>query len=123
MLALRRDDIDLQRATLRIERGMHQLTDGTLVIGPPKTDAGRRTIAIPPHLVPDVSAHLEQFVATDAEALVFTGEKGGALRPHVLQKAWVNAKTVTKLSQFHLHDMRHAGNTWAAATGASTKEL
>lgn len=123
ILALRRGDIDLLRRTLRIERGMHQLADGTLVIGPPKTDAGRRTIAIPPHLVPDLTGHLEQFVAGEAEALVFTGEKGGALRPHVLQKAWVNAKAMTRLDQFHLHDLRHAGNTWAATTGASTKEL
>ena len=23
----------------------------------------------------------------------------------------------------HLHDLRHSGNTWAAATGASTAEL
>ncbi len=27
------------------------------------------------------------------------------------------------LREFHLHDLRHAGNTWAATTGASTKEL
>jgi integrase len=54
---------------------------------------------------------------------VFTGEKGGPVRPHVLQKAWVKAKAATGLQSLHLHDLRHAGNTWAAATGASTKEL
>jgi integrase len=123
LLALRRADLDVLHRTVRIERGMHQLADGTLMVGPPKTEAGRRSVAIPPHLVPEVGAHLEQFVAVDADALVFTGEKGGPLRPHVLQKAWVNAKSATKLDQFHLHDLRHAGNTWAATTGASTKEL
>ena len=45
------------------------------------------------------------------------------MRPPVLQKAWVVAKRATGLGQLHLHDLRHAGNTWAAATGASTKEL
>jgi integrase len=68
-------------------------------------------------------AHLDQFVSPDLESLVFTGEKGGPVRPHVLQKAWVKAKAATGLQSFHLHDLRHAGNTWAAATGASTKEL
>jgi integrase len=123
LLALRRGDFDPLRNTLRVERAMHQLADGTLVVGPPKTEAGRRTIAIPPHVVPELVAHLDQFVTLDPESLVFTGEKGGPVRPHVLQKAWVKAKAATGLESFHLHDLRHAGNTWAAATGASTKEL
>ncbi|MGH9170840.1 MAG: tyrosine-type recombinase/integrase [Acidimicrobiales bacterium] len=123
LMALQRHDIDRLHGTLHVERSMHQLADGTLVIGPPKTDAGRRTIAIPPHILPDVESHLEQFVGAEADALVFTGEKGGPLRPHVLQKAWVKAKAVVGLPALHLHDLRHAGNTWAAATGASTKEL
>jgi integrase len=123
LMALRRHDIDLLHGTVRVERAMQQLADGTLVTGPPKADAGRRTIAIPPHIVPDIEAHLEQFVGIDADALAFTGEKGGPLRPHVLQKAWVRAKAAVGLPALHLHDLRHAGNTWAAATGASTKEL
>jgi integrase len=53
---------------------------------------------------------------------VFTGIKGGPTRPHVLQKSRVRAKRTTGLDNLHLHDLRHAGNTWAAATGASTKE-
>jgi integrase len=123
LMGLRRQDVDLMRRTLRVERAVHQLIDGTLVVGPPKTDASRRTVAIPPHVVPDVEAHLEGFVGAKPDALVFTGEKGGPIRPHVLQKAWVKAKVEAGLTQFHLHDLRHAGNTWAAATGASTKEL
>jgi integrase len=123
LMALRRHDFDPLRNTLRVERAMQQLADGTLIVGPPKTEAGRRTIAIPPHVVPDLVVHLAQFVAPNAESLVFTGEKGGPVRPHVLQKAWVKAKAATGLQILHLHDLRHAGNTWAAATGASTKEL
>jgi integrase len=123
LMGLRRQDVNLVGGTLRVERAVHQLSDGTLLIGPPKTDAGRRTIAIPPHILPDLEAHLVGFVSPEAAALVFTGEKGGPLRPHVLQKAWVKAKAATGLPQFHIHDLRHSGNTWAAATGASTKEL
>jgi integrase len=123
LMGLRRDDVNLMGGTLRIERTVQQLSDGSLLVGPPKTDAGRRTVAIPPHILPVVKAHLEDFVAPEPTALVFTGEKGGPLRPHVLQKAWVKAKADAGLPQFHLHDLRHSGNTWAAATGASTKEL
>lgn len=123
LLGLQRRDLDLAAGTVRIERGMHQLADGTLVLGPPKTDAGRRTVTIPPHLLPDLASHLDRYVGPGDDALVFTGEKGGPLRPHVLQKAWVRAKEATGVGPLHLHDLRHAGNTWAAATGASTREL
>ncbi|MDQ2728270.1 MAG: site-specific integrase [Actinomycetota bacterium] len=123
LLALRRGDIDLDHATVRVERAVQHRQNGTLEFGPPKTDAGRRTVAIPPHLTPEVTAHLERFTGPEADSLVFTGEKGGPVRPHVLQKAWVAAKDTTGLTQLHLHDLRHSGNTWAAATGASTKEL
>jgi integrase len=86
----------------------------------PKTDAGRRTVAIPPHIVPEVAEHLDHFVGAAPDAMVFTGEKGGPLRPHVLQKAWTAAKTSTGLEDLHLHDLRHAGNTWAEMSGVVT---
>jgi integrase len=123
LLALTRPNIDLDRGTVRVERAVQQMADGSLIFGAPKTDAGRRTVAIPPHLIIELATHLDRYTGTEPDDLVFTGEKGGTVRPHVLQKAWVQAKTTTGLDQFHLHDLRHAGNTWAAATGASTKEL
>jgi integrase len=61
LFALQRADFDPLHNTLRVERAMHQLQDGTLVVGPPKTEAGRRNIAIPPHIVPDLIAHLDEF--------------------------------------------------------------
>jgi len=123
LLGLQRNDLDLDAGVVRVERSMHQLANGTLFLGPPKTDAGQRKVAIPPHLRNDLAAHLDRYVAPAGDALVFTGEKGGPLRPHVLQKAWVTARRATGSDHLHLHDLRHAGNTWAAATGASTKEL
>lgn len=123
LMGLQRADFNLLHGTVRVERSMQQLSNGTLLLGPPKTEAGRRQVAIPPHLLPEVENHLERFVGARSDALVFTGAKGGPLRPHVLQKAWVQAKDATGLGFLHLHDLRHAGNTWAAATGASTKEL
>lgn len=89
----------------------------------PRPTPGKRTIAFPPHLAADLAEHLGRYVGPDDTDPVFTGEKGGPLRPHVLQKAWVKAKQATGAERLHLHDLRHAGNTRAAATGASTKEL
>lgn len=106
LFGLQRSDFDARHGTVRVERAMHQLVNGTLVIGPPKTDAGRRTVAIPPHVLPEIEAHLEQYTGPNPDSLVFTGEKGGPVRPHVLQKAWVSAKRATSLEHLHLHDLR-----------------
>jgi integrase len=66
---------------------------------------------------------LAEYVVASPDSLLFTGEKGGPLRPHVLQAAWDKARRRTDLQRLHFHDLRHSGNTWAAATGASTAEL
>jgi integrase len=123
LCGLRRRDIDLERATLTVVQNLQQLRDGRLLIKEPKSAAGRRTVVIPSHILPAVRDHLATFTRSDPDALVFTGEKGGLLRPHVLQKHWARARLAAGRPDLHLHDLRHTGNTWAAATGASTREL
>ncbi len=44
-----------------------ELVGGRMIVGPPKSEAGRRTVAIPPHLVPEVESHLAAYVKTDCE--------------------------------------------------------
>lgn len=121
--ALRRRDVDPMRSTVVVAQTLQQLQDGTLVIKEPKTPAGRRTVVIPPHVLPAITEHLDRFTGADPAALVFTGERGGPVRPHVLQKHWARARVAAGRPDLHLHDLRHTGNTWAAATGASTREL
>jgi hypothetical protein len=56
-------DIDLLHATGRVERSMHTLRDNSAAIGPPKTAAGRRTVAVPPHIVAYLDAYLDAYLA------------------------------------------------------------
>lgn len=123
ILGLRRSDVDLLHDVVTVRRAVVSLADGTLQIGDPKTAAGRRTVAIPRVIVGPLEEHLEQFVVPGPDAPLFVGEKGSPLRPHVLQAAWDTARRKTGLQHLHFHDLRHSGNTWAAATGASTAEL
>jgi len=123
LLALRRCDVDLLHETVRVQRTCQQLRDGSTIIGPPKSEAGQRTVAIPPHLTPRLAEHLDCYVGSESDSLLFTGLKGGPLRVHVLQKIWDRARRSIGREDLHLHDLRHSGNTWAAATGASTREL
>ena len=123
LLGLRRRDIDLLHRQVRIERSLVYISDGDVIAKAPKTSAGRRRIAIPPHLLPYLQEHLQDHTEPGADSLLFTGEKGGPLRPHVLQAKWHEARQGIGRPDLHLHDLRHSGNTWAAGTGASTAEL
>jgi integrase len=121
---LERGDIDLADQTVRIERQLQELKDGSHVVGPPKSEAGRRMIAIPPHVVPELERHLQAFVAPGATSRVFTSPDGGPLRrSNFNRRVWQRACAATKVTGLRFHDLRHTGNTLAASTGASTREL
>ncbi|MCU1493244.1 MAG: site-specific integrase [Acidimicrobiaceae bacterium] len=123
LLALRRNRLDLLHASIRIDEQRQELSRGTRIIGPPKTAAGVRTIAIPPHMVIDLEKHLLTWTSAEPDALVFTGPRTESLRRATFNTAWDQARTAVGLPHLHFHDLRHTGNTLAAATGASTKEL
>jgi integrase len=121
--ALRRSRIDLLHRRLMVVEQLQQLKDGTSVVGPPKTDAGLRTVAIPSAIVPDLELHLSRFGSPEPDGLVFVGTRGQPVRLATFYAAWRKATRAVGLEKFHFHDLRHTGNTLAASTGASTKEL
>jgi integrase len=110
--------IDLLHGVVRVEHAVTEAS-GEPVLGPPKTEAGRRSVAIPPHLVEDLRAAIAGLQPDD---LVFPRQDGGYLTRSNWRKHWHKALTATGL-EYHLHDLRHAGNTWTAAQGASVAEL
>jgi integrase len=67
--------------------------------------------------------HLERFVDPEPDSLVFVGPKGGRLRRSNFRDIWIKARDEAGLPDLHLHDLRHTGNTMAASTGASLREL
>lgn len=124
--ALRRSDLDRDTRTVRVTRSLAQLSSGELVFGPPKSHAGERVVAYPAALDNEVRDHLADFVEPGHGSLVFTGSKGAPLRGSSFYRAvkWRERLAVAGLpGHFHFHDLRHTGNTLAAATGASTREL
>ena len=123
LIGLRRKHLDLLHASVRVVEQIQELADGTRHVGPPKSDAGIRTVAIPKVLVAELETHLGRFSAPGTDGLVFPGTLDQPLRRATLQGAWDRARREVGLRAFHFHDLRHTGNTLAAAAGASTKEL
>jgi integrase len=123
LAALRRRHINLRSGTLRIEVSVAELTDGSLVTGPPKSEAGKRTVTLPAFVLPEIAAHLDRFTGPDADSFVFVGPKNAPLRRSNFTRTWQHATESAELTGFHIHDLRHTGNHIAAATGASLREL
>jgi integrase len=122
-VALRRKDLDLKAGTVRVERTLVEVTGRPLHFGPPKTDAGVRTLPIPAIVLPDLKEHLERFAQNGDEGLVLIGEKGALLRRANFRRNWLRAREKAGLKGVRFHDRRHTGNTLAAIAGATLPEL
>ncbi len=120
LLALTRSDIDLELGTVRIDKAAAEMKSGQRMVGPPKTAAGVRTVAIPPHVIREVDAHLQMFTAATHDALVFVSSHGRPMDRASLYSAWKPAVASIGLSGVRFHDLRHTGATLAASAGAST---
>jgi integrase len=119
---LRRGDVDLEASVVRVERGVVRV-DGEFIVGDPKSEAGRRTVRIPPHIIPALQSHLDRHVGTKRDALLFPARQGGHLAPSSLYKVFYVARDKAGRSDLRFHDLRHTGATLAAATGASLANL
>jgi integrase len=124
-LELRRKDVTTDGASIRIERAV-TWAEGKMHIGDPKTDAGKRTIAVPPHVVPLVVAHLSKWVNKDDEALIFPTAPG-SFRHTTLSALDHRIRAAVKRTDlaegFTYHHLRHTGLTYAARAGATVAEL
>lgn len=120
--ALTRRRVDLVKGTITVVEAASEV-GGQRIVGEPKTAAGRRVVTIPAAILPELVDHVSKYSASGADGLIFCGPLGAPLRRANWNERW--RATTSKLGLEHLrfHDLRHTGNTLAAATGASTKEL
>ncbi|MDR1265919.1 MAG: site-specific integrase [Propionibacteriaceae bacterium] len=140
ILELRRGDIDLKDAWIKVTRNAPRV-HGQSIPGPPKTKKGVRDAPIPPFLVPAFEHHLETFVGPGKDALLFTAAPlvkarvpvaarvpantpgTNHLSPSTLQDWWEKARAAAGRPDLHFHDLRHTALTWWAQHGATTGEL
>jgi integrase len=121
---LRRGDIDLRTNRVKIRRGVVRV-DGKFIVGQPKSDAGSRDVAIPPHLVPLVKDHLSDHTAAGKDALLFpsAADENHHMAPATLYKVYYPAREAAGRKDLRWHDLRHTGAVLAAQTGATLAEL
>jgi integrase len=115
ILGLQWGDIDLDAATLRVERSVEETKAG-LRLKPPKTKRGRRKISLPSEAVSALRAHkLAQMKMRLTIGLgpikpdtnVFGDIEGRLRSPHAISRAWRSFCIAKKLPRVKFHSLRH----------------
>ncbi|MEV7175977.1 site-specific integrase [Kitasatospora sp. NPDC093679] len=123
LLGLSRRDVDPGLGTLRVRQSVAELPNGERITKLPKTAAGVRTVAIPEVILAEVRRHLDLFAEQGSDGKVFVGPTGVMPRRNHFNRLWRRACAGAGVTGLRFHDLRHTGNTLAASTGASTREL
>ncbi len=115
LLALRWSDIDLLLCQLSVTRTIHQLHDGKIIFGQPKTGKSRRVVSLSPSTTLILKEHREQQITmrqsleltlTDDD-LVFCQYDGKPLLPDSITHSWARLAKRVGLQGIRLHDARH----------------
>jgi integrase len=107
VLELRRRDVTPERVS--ITRGV-TWAGGKPHVGPPKTDAGVRSVSVPPHIAQAVTEHLDLHTSTGADALLFAAAPGGSVNMNPSTYAYFVKNAVRRTSlppEFRFHWLRH----------------
>lgn len=121
---LRAKDIDTKAGTIKVRRAVVRV-DGAEIVDTPKSGAGVRDVAIPPHLLPMVRAHVLATKNTGKEALLFPAstDPSAHLASSTLRRVFHPAREAAGRPDLRWHDLRHTGAVLAASTGATLAEL
>jgi integrase len=129
---LRRRDVDLKNSQIMVRRAVVHVK-GEAIVGTPKSDAGIRDVAIPPHLMAMMKSHIAEHAQFGRDGLLFPSPNGGHLAPSSLygraptrtRAGWgyYAARAAAKRSDLRFHDLRHTGAVLAAVSGATLAEL
>jgi integrase len=123
LVGLRVKRVDLLHGRVTVAEQVAEV-NGRLIPGPPKTEAGRRTVTLPAVAAVALAEHLANFAEPGPEGLVFPAPQGGYLRrSNFRRRWWVPATRAAGVEGLRVHDLRHSAATLALAAGANTREL
>lgn len=129
VLALRWNDVDLNRRELRVTKALQRQTGRGLVVTEPKTRRSRRTIIIPILVAERLRRHQAQqeldFQAAQApygeDGLIFTSTSGAALDSSNVARSFKRLLQRAELSSIRFHDLRHSCASLLLAQGVSPR--
>src|SRR5262249_36391506 len=128
LLGLRWRDVDLDRARLCVRQQLVR-AGAQVAVGPPKTSAGRRSIALDLGTVAALRAHkasqregrLRWGPAYQDQDLVFSRADGHQHDPDVVSQRFDSATGRARVPRIRLHDLRHTHATLLLQAGVPVK--
>jgi integrase len=129
VIALRVRDIGFLTRTIDVRQTVEEVSGHVRVMPFTKTDASRRTMAMPPILVNELARHLsEHRPGATQDDLVFVGERGGLLRRSFLARYLKPAAQAVNLpvgarEGIDFHGLRHIAASFMVSTGEHPKVM
>lgn len=129
ILALRWENVDLERCVLHVSAGLHRIDGKGLVLTPTKNAKSRRAVAIAPDVVEMLRQVKGEQLLMQAEfgtewnpsGFVFTDEFGKPLAPDRMSKEFARIRRSAGLNGIRLHDLRHTHATLMLRAGIPAK--
>jgi integrase len=123
LIGLRRRHVFPDVPELKVAVATGELDGGIQYDDDPKSDAGKRTIALPAAIAAELSEHLKVFAQPGLDGRLFVGPQGAIPKRRNFNRVWKKALKAAQVNpDLHLHDLRHTGATLAGQQ-ASLKEL
>jgi integrase len=120
--ALRLDDLDMLRRTLRVDEQLSRQGSSRMTPGPLKSKKAYRTIGIPAFLTEELAAHLSAFPSSTD--FVFSHESGGPLDyGRFRRRHWHPAVVASVGEPCTPHDLRHTHVAMLIADGQSPRYI
>ncbi len=119
---LRRKDIKLRHVgghwtgVIQVRRGV-VFVKAEIRVEPPKSEAGIRDVAIPPHLIPVIKEHLETHAAPGQEGPLFPSDTKRQQWPSTITGYFKKATEAAGRSDLRFHDLRHTAQSWLPSRG------
>lgn len=132
LLELRRSDVDGLAGRIAIARQVAKDAQPGMpgacascgrVIGPPKTDAGRRVVYLPARFLPMLRQHLLQHTGPGDAGLLFPGIRTDHMSARFLLDRYRSARAKAGRDDLTIHHLRHTALTIAGQEGATAAEL
>lgn len=118
------DDKTVDHVVVKVSRAVTKTTGEGFIVGKTKSEAGVRSIVLPPHVHDIVIDHLKANVGPSPDALLFPATDGTThLAQSTFAKHWDPARLAAGREDMPWHALRHYGATRAALAGATLKEL
>ena len=124
-LGLRWENVDLDAGTLAVRQALGRVKGQGLQLGPVKSRAGKRTVALPAQLVAELKAHRKAQAAERLAAgswwqdlgFVFAREDGRPIDPKRDWEGWKALLAESGVPDARLHAARHTAATMLLAMG------